>query len=120
MRTMILLMLGVASTSLVAGCMYPSNYYGNQYPQQMYSPPGNLSQPGTLYIPPSNAPPYNPANSPSTYDEPTDTWSNPDTGSDSDSRFFGEDGDDSPVPDPRDAGSGTRSEPFGGDFGSGT
>jgi len=118
MQTRLHTIVGFVMITLMCGCMRPYNYYGNPYQQPMYGPPANLSpQPGTLYIPPSNAPPYDPQGGPSTYDEPTDTWSNP--GSATDSRFFGEDADDNPVPNPRDPGSGSSTEPFEGDFNSG-
>jgi hypothetical protein len=121
MRMITAPLLGFCAATLLAGCMYPSNYYGNPYQQPMYGPPGTMQQqPGTLFIPPSDAPAYDPGAAPSTYDEPTDTWSNPSSGGGSgDSRFFGEDPQDNLVPDPRDAGSGGSNEPFDSDFNSG-
>lgn len=105
--------VAVAFATLLPGCMHPSMYYGSPYSQPMYAPPGTMVQPGPLYVPPSSAPPYNPLNNPSTYDEPTDTWQGP--GTSTDSRFFGEDGNDAPVPNPKDAG-GSSGAPFDSDF----
>lgn len=81
----------------------------------MYGVPGGYAQPGTLVIPPSNAPPYQPGAT-GTYDndvKPDDF----DAGSgSSDGRFFPEDGS---VPQPRDSGAGSGDEPFNREFGPG-
>lgn len=116
MRTQLLILIVAASAISVSGCMHPGMHYGAPYSQPMYAPPSNLSQPGTLYVPPSNAPPYDPLNNPSTYDEPTDSWRTP--GNSTDSRFFGDESDEDPVPNPVDAGG--SSAPFDSDFNSGT
>lgn len=91
-----------------AGCMnqpmYQPGYGQPMYGQPMYGP-GGYSQPGTLVVPPSNAPAYAPN---STYDNPNDDFKT-DSGS-KDPRFFG--GDEGKVPDPKDPNS---DEPFNRD-----
>ncbi len=103
------------SSVLVAasGCMYPQGpgaYPGNGYPypqQPMYAPPQNLNAPGTLVIPPSSAPAYNPAPNGSTYENsPLDDWKTPANSGTSGSGTSGDD-----VPKPRDPGSSSDS-PF--------
>ncbi len=93
------------------GCMHqPPMYQSNPYGQQMYGAPGGYAQPGTIVIPPSNAPPYQPG---STYDnniKPDDFKR--DNGTNSDGKFYDSDGGVPPAkdPDPQNA-------PFKGDFG---
>lgn len=108
-----LLLSGTVITA-VSGCMYqPPMYQQGPYGQPMYGAPGGYSQPGTMYIPPSNAAPYPPG---STYDvRPDDFRAAPGgtgtgTGTGTDDRFFREDGG---TPLPRDPSS-------GGGTGSGT
>lgn len=103
----------------LAGCMYPPMYQqGGPYGQQMYAPQGNFAAPGTIYVPPSNAPLYTPGGS--TYSNPTtpgttnptDVFTKPaESGG---GRFFTPDGE---VPPPKDAepGSDTK-EPFKDDL----
>lgn len=82
----------------------------------MYAPQGNFAQPGTIYVPPSNAPPYEPG----TYSNPTTPGSTNPTDSfgkpaePGDGRFFpGED----KVPPPKDAAPGSDTKPpFAGDL----
>ena len=85
------------SCFLLAGCMWPGMYYGSPYRQPMYAPPGVVNQtpPGTLVIPESNAPPYEPGR---TYDsDPDDDFRRSDD--DRDGRFYGSDDDDNaPLP----------------------
>lgn len=97
------------------GCMYPSygpGYTGYPYQQPMYAPPQNLTAPGTLVVPPSNAPLYSPGtNNGSTYErDPADTWQSPSgSGSSGGGMFEGNDAD--KVPAPKDPGAGSNS-PF--------
>ena len=98
-----------------AGCMRPPMYQQAPYGQQMYAPQGNFAPSGTMVIPPSNAPLYQPGGS--TYSTPG-TPSQPDdfnkpSGS-SDSRYFGPG--EQQVPLPSDPGSGTGSRPFSNDL----
>lgn len=79
---------------------------GYPYQQPMYAPPQNLSPPGTLVIPPSNAPLYNPSNGGSTYEaDPKDDWQ-PGTSGSGSGMFDSEPGG---VPTPKDPGG---SSPF--------
>ncbi|MCA9060061.1 MAG: hypothetical protein KDA85_16250 [Planctomycetaceae bacterium] len=65
-----------------AGCMHPG--YGPQPYPPMYAPPGQYSAPpGSLIIPESNAPPYEPGSGTSTYEDPRDSFDRP-NGQDSD------------------------------------
>ncbi len=76
-------------------------YPYQQYQQPMYAPPQNLNAPGTIVIPPSNAPLYSPSNNGSTYEpSPQDDWRQP---SGSGGGLFDSD----TVPTPRDPGTGT-------------
>jgi hypothetical protein len=93
-----------------AGCMnqpmYQPGYGQPMYGQPMYGP-GGYSQPGTLVVPPSNAPAYVPGN---TYDSnPNDDFKTDDTSKDP--RYFG--GEDGKVPDPKDPNA---TEPFSRDL----
>lgn len=87
----------VASLMLLTGC-FPGMYMGHRYQQPMYAPPRTLN-PGGLYIPQSNAPPYVP-DSNSTYDDDPDDFkkANDENGvplpNDRDTPFFDEDDDD--------------------------
>lgn len=102
----------------LAGCMYPPMYQQGPYGQQMYAPQGNFAAPGTIYVPPSNAPPYTPGGS--TYSNPTtpgttnpsDDFTKPaDSGG---GRFFTPDGE---VPQPKDPDPGSDTKPpFDGDL----
>ena len=94
-----------------AGCMnqpmYQPGYGQPMYGQPMYGP-GGYSQPGTLVVPPSNAPAYVPG---STYDSnPNDDFKSNDTSKDP--RYFGGEGDGN-VPTPRDP---NVTEPFSRDL----
>ena len=55
----------------LAGCMHPPMYQQGPYGQQMYGPQGNFAPSGTIVVPPSNAPPYQPDGS--TYSIPGTT-----------------------------------------------
>lgn len=100
-----------AGLILISGCMNPGMYYGNPYGQPMYAPPQMINQgaggnPGSLFIPESSAPAYNPSGS--TYDEPglgdqTDGFDKVDENGDG--RYFGAGDDDGGVPFPPDRGS---------------
>jgi len=102
----------------LAGCMYPPMYQQGPYGgQQMYAPQGNFAQPGTIVVPPSNAPLYTPGgptySNPTTpgTTNPTDSFNKPaEPGS---GRYFGSEGE---VPPPKDAVPGTNIEPFKDDF----
>ncbi|MEJ7595098.1 MAG: hypothetical protein WKF77_26535 [Planctomycetaceae bacterium] len=87
-------------------------YQQAPYGQQMYSPQGNFAPSGTIVVPPSNAPLYQPGGStysiPSTTPTQTDDFKKP-VNNDGD-RFFSPDEN---VPLPSDAGTGA-------DKGSGT
>ena len=93
--------------SLASGCMYQQPMYQPGYGQQMYAP-GGYAQPGTIVVPQSNAPAYDPS---STYDNPNDDFKTDGT-SGKDPRFFSGD-DDGKVPSPKDPNSG---EPFSRDL----
>lgn len=98
-------LLAIAGLTALAGCYHhPYMNYGSPYGQPMYAPPQNLNQgaPGTLYIPESNAPPYDP----STYDDDIDDWrKSPDSGGDG--SFFGAEDSGGDVPIPRELNNGT-------------
>ena len=83
----------------LTGCMHqPPMYQPSPYGQQMYGAPGGYVQPGTLVIPPSSAPPYQPG---STYDnsiKPDDFKR--ENGSNSDGKFYEGDGGVPPAKDP--------------------
>ncbi len=103
----------------LAGCMYPPMYQQGQYGQQMYAPQGNFAAPGTIYVPPSNAPLYTPGGS--TYGNPTTPGSaipGDDFGkpvAPGDGRYFGP-GEDK-VPSPKDAAPGSETKrPFNSDL----
>ncbi|MEZ6059192.1 MAG: hypothetical protein R3C19_02405 [Planctomycetaceae bacterium] len=89
----------------VAGCynpyMYPRGPYGAQ---PMYAPPQNLapSAPGTLYIPESNAPPYEPSSpGTNTYEDATDTWQPSPGTNGGDGQFYQRNDSEGGVPNPR-------------------
>lgn len=93
---------------LASGCMYQPMYQPG-YGQPMYGP-GGYAQPGTMVVPQSNAPPYNPG---STYDaNPSDDFKSNDSSA-KDGRFFSGD-DDGGVPPARDPNA-SGSEPFNRD-----
>ena len=103
----------------LAGCMYPPMYQQGPYGQQMYAPQGNFAQPGTIVVPPSNAPLYSPGGStysnptPPGTTNPTDSFGKP--AQPGDGRYFGP-GEDK-VPTPKDAEPGTDNKPpFAGDL----
>lgn len=93
-------------TLFLSGCMNPGMYYGNPYGQPMYAPPqminqGVIGNPGSLIIPESSGPAYNPSGS--TYDDsdlgdPTDGFEK----ADEDGQFYGAPKDDDVAPFPRD------------------
>ncbi|MEZ6125451.1 MAG: hypothetical protein R3C49_20075 [Planctomycetaceae bacterium] len=96
--------LVAAALLAISGCLYPGGYYGygNRFAQPMYAPPQMINQaaPGTLYIPESNAPAYEPG---STYqpgstfqEDPTDDFRK----SQDNNQFFQRDDTDG-VPKPR-------------------
>ena len=60
-----------ASLSLfvLTGCMHPPMHQQAPYGQQMYGPQGNFAPSGTIVVPPSNAPLYQPGGS--TYSSPS-------------------------------------------------
>ena len=107
-------LLVVLSVSLLStGCLNPwYGYgrpygYGNPYGQQYAPPPSPNSNPGSLYIPESNAPPYEP-----TYNEKADDFDK----SGSDGQFY-----EGGVPQPqdykdRDLGVSNDQYDFGGDI----
>lgn len=91
----------------ITGCLNPGMYrnYPGAYGQPMYAPPQSINPaaPGSLYIPESQGPAYNPGGTlddfGGTYDEdPEDDFRRPE-----DDRFFEPDGADS-VPTPREPG----------------
>ncbi len=98
--------LTISGMVFLSGCMMPGMnsgmYYGNQYGQPMYSPPqvinqGVIGSPGSLYIPESSAPAYNPSDSTfgSDIGDPTDGFGK----ADDDKPFYGSDpGDGAPLP----------------------
>ena len=102
----------------LAGCMYPPMYQQGPYGQQMYGPQGNFAPSGTIVVPPSNAPLYQPDGS--TFSSPgitpgqADDFKKPADGD----RFFTPD---DKVPMPSDAGAGSGDEsgkrPFSSDLG---
>ncbi len=90
----------------LSGCMYQQPMYQPApYGQQMYGAPGGFTQPGTMVIPPSNAPPYQPGAT-GTYESNPRTDDFKAAPSQGDGRFFGEDGG---VPTPKDSGAETGS-----------
>ncbi len=103
----------------LAGCMYPPMYQQGQYGQQMYGPQGNFAPSGTIVVPPSNAPLYQPDGS--TFSSPgitpgqADDFKKP-AAADGD-RFFTPD---DKVPMPSDAGAasgdGLGKRPFSNDL----
>ena len=106
------------SLVLITGCMQPSMgpgyMYGPQYqyPQPGFAPMNNFGAPGTLVVPPSNAPLYDPGQSSSggTYEnDPKDTWTTPSNPTGSDGGMFDDGG---LVPAPRDPQSGGSNSPF--------
>lgn len=102
----------------LAGCMHPPMYQQPPYGQQMYAPQGNFPPSGTMVIPPSNAPLYQPGGS--TYSTPSTpgTPSQPDDfkkpGAATDPRYFGPD--EQQVPLPSDPGTAPGSQPFSNDL----
>ena len=112
----------LVSLLALAGCMHPPMYQQQApYGQQMYAPQGNFPPSGTMVIPPSNAPLYQPGGStysnpgtPSTPSTPaqSDDFKKP-SGS-SDPRYFGPD--EQQVPLPSDPGTGSGSQPFSNDL----
>ena len=60
----------------LAGCMYPPMYQQGPYGQQMYGPQSNFAPSGTIVVPPSNAPLFQPGGS--TYSSPSTTPSQTD------------------------------------------
>lgn len=104
------------SLFVLVGCMYPPMYQQGPYGQQMYGPQGNIAQPGTIVVPPSNAPLYQPGgatySTPGTPNQPDDFNKPADS---TDGRFFSPD---DKVPLPSDAGSGTGTDtrPFSNDL----
>jgi hypothetical protein len=106
----------LCSMLALAGCMYPPMYQQGPYGQQMYAPQGNFAQPGTIVVPPSNAPLYTPGGS--TYSNPvtpgtnpTDSFSKP--AEPGGGRFFKPDGE---VPAPKDAVPGSDPKPLEDDL----
>ncbi len=106
----------------LAGCMHPPmgpgymspgyaapGYAAPGYQQPMYAPPGTMNAPGTLVVPPSNAPLYSPSPG-STYEKEKDTFQSPGTGNSGNSQFYPDDA----VPDPQDPGTGNKT--FDGDL----
>ena len=96
-RFPLLFIIFIAAFNLM-GCMHqPPMYQASPYGQQMYGAPGGYTQPGTLVIPPSSAPAYQPG---ATFDSniKTDDFER-DNGSSSDGKFY-EDGGVPPAKDP--------------------
>ena len=93
----------------LTGCMYQQPMYQPApYGQQMYGAPGSYAPPGTLVIPQSNAPPYQPG---ATYDNniETDDFKTDDSSS-TDGKFYEGGVPPAKDPDPNNA-------PFTRDFG---
>lgn len=88
----------LVSVFSLTGCMHQQPMYQpSPYGQQMYGAPGGYAPPGTLVIPQSSAPPYQPGG---TYDsdiKPDDFKS--ESGSSTDDKFYDEGG----VPPAKDA-----------------
>lgn len=104
----------------LAGCMYPPMYQQGPYGQQMYGPQGNFAPSGTLVVPPSNAPLYQPGGStysiPGTTPGQADDFKKP---ADADGgRFFTPSDDKVPLPSDAGTGSGDGSgtRPFSSDL----
>lgn len=95
----------------LAGCMYPPMYQQGPYGQQMYGPQGNFAPSGTLVVPPSNAPLFQPGGS--TYSSPGITPSQADDfkkpAADG-GRYFTPPDDKVPLPSDAGTGSGTGAE----------
>ncbi|MFN8706435.1 MAG: hypothetical protein ACK526_15385 [Planctomyces sp.] len=102
----------------LCGCFHNpggSGYMGQPYPYQQpmysapgYSAPGSFAAPGTMVVPPSNDPLYNPAPSGSGSGKTFDYNDNPPAGNsdrkNTDTPFYPDKED--PVPTPRDPGAG--------------
>lgn len=109
--------VGPLMICVMVGCMHPHmgpgymtpGYGAPGYQQPMYVPPGTMNPPGTLVVPPSNAPLYTPPAG-STYEQEKDTFQSPGNGTSGNSPFYSDD----PVPDPKDPGSKTKT--FDGDL----
>lgn len=97
--------LTISGLAFLSGCMMPGMnpgmYYGNQYRQPMYSPPqvinqGVIGNPGSLYIPESSAPAYNPSGSTfgSDLGDPMDGFDK----ANEDAQFYGTNPDVAPLP----------------------
>ena len=101
MSTSVLRIGTIVGLLTMAGCYSPYMNYGYPHGQQIYAPPQNLGQPapGTLVIPESSAPPYDPGGA-STYEDDIDDWRKSQDGTGSGS-FFEEDQDDGLPPKPR-------------------
>lgn len=103
----------------LAGCMYPPMYQQGPYGQQMYGPQGNFAPSGTIVVPQSNAPLYEPGGStfstPGTTPGKVDDFDKP--AGTNDGRFFNPE---DKVPLPSDAGAGggegTGARPFSSDL----
>ena len=93
----------LASVLVIAGCYHPTPYGGWQGQQQYMTPqPGYMQNPGTLVIPPSNAPLHVPGSPTNTYEDGYDPEQPDGFRNNSDGSFYGQDG---AVPPPRDPGS---------------
>ena len=104
----------ILSLLALTGCMYPPMYQQGPYGQQMYGPQGNFAPSGTIVVPPSNAPLYQPGGStfstPGTTPGQADDFRKP---ADADGgRFFTPS--DEKVPLPSDAGAGAGDGSGGG------
>lgn len=109
-------LFSVSGLLAVSGCYNPYMHRQPPYGQPMYGQPQMMSPtaPGTLVIPDSNAPPYDPASPGSTYEDATDDWQrSPDY---DDGQFYRRDDTEGGVPQPREPGN---SAPFDNDLGSG-
>ena len=103
----------------LAGCMYPPMYQQGPYGQQMYGPQGNFAPSGTIVVPQTNAPLYEPGGS--TFSVPAtpgqlDDFKKPNG---NDPRYFkGDEKEGVPLPSDPGAGSGegTGVRPFSSDL----
>jgi len=102
-----------ASVLLIAGCYQPSPYGGWQGQQQPYMAPqpGYMQSPGTLVIPPSNAPLSAPGTPTDMYEGGVGNEERDGFRNNSDGSFFEPDGG---VPRPVEPGSGA--DPFDTEF----
>ena len=109
----------VTPLSLLAlvGCMYPPMYQQRPYGQQMYGTQGNFAPSGTIVVPPSNAPVYQPGgstfSSPSVTPAQADDFKKPAA---EDPRVFTPSDGNVPLPSDPGAESGSGARPFSSDL----